>query len=92
MTITIALVLSLTMAIAPAWSADYNKQSLINSDFSHQDLRDASFDHTNLRDSDLSFIDATGVRFFGAPLAQSNLEGANHSNASPESVRLTPAN
>ena len=77
LTSLLVLIITTAWGIAPAWSADYNKQSLINSDFSHQDLKDASFDHTNLRDSDLSFIDATGVRFFGANLAQSNLEGAN---------------
>ena len=89
--LTIAVIATF-LYVMPAWSADYNKQSLINSDFSHQDLTDASFDHTNLRDSDLSFIDASGVRFFGANLAQTNLEGANLSYASLESVRLTRAN
>ncbi len=91
-TLVIALIVTISWGVSPAWSADYNKQSLINSDFSHQDLKDASFDHTNLRDSDRSFIDATGVRFFGANLAQANLEGANLSYASLESVRLTRAN
>ena len=47
----LALIITVTLGVAPAWSADYNKQSLISSDFSHQDLTDASFDHTNLRDS-----------------------------------------
>lgn len=88
----LALFVTISCRVAPAWSADYNKQSLINEDFSHQDLTDASFDHTNLRDSDLSFVNATGVRFFGANLAQANLEGANLSYASLESVRLTRAN
>ena len=91
-TLIFALIVSVSLWVAPAWSADYNKQSLINEDFSHQDLTNASFDHTNLRDSDLSFINASGVRFFGANLAQANLEGANLSYASLESVRLTRAN
>ena len=90
--LAIVIVATFFLCATPAESADYNKQSLINSDFSHQDLTDASFDHTNLRDSDLSFIDASGVRFFGANLAQTNLEGANLSYASLESVRLTRAN
>ena len=92
LSILIIAVIATFFYVMPAQSADYNKQSLINSDFSHQNLTDASFDHTNLRDSDLSFIDASGVRFFGANLAQTNLEGANLSYASLESARLTRAN
>ncbi len=91
-TLIFALIITVSLWVTPAWSADYNKQSLINEDFSHQDLTDASFDHTNLRDSDLSYINAAGVRFFGANLAQANLEGANLSYASLESARLTRAN
>ena len=91
LTLTMIAIATL-LYVLPAWSADYNKQSLINADFSHQDLTDASFDHTNLRDSDLSFINASGVRFFGANLAQTNLEGANLSYATLESTRLTRAN
>ena len=60
-----------------ALAIDYNKQVLMDRDFSHQNLNDASFDHSNLRGSNLSFATAQGVRFFGANLADANLEGAD---------------
>ena len=88
------LALSLIFAgvVPSALAVDYNKQVLMDRDFSHQDLTDASFDHSNLRGSDLSFIQAAGVRFFGANLADANLEGADLRFADLESTRLTKAN
>ncbi|MGD1922241.1 MAG: pentapeptide repeat-containing protein [Pleurocapsa sp.] len=88
----IALLAAVFLFVAPAWSADYNKQVLTDADFSHQDLTDASFDHTNLRGSDLSFSKAVGVRFFGANMSRANLEGADLRYSSMESTRLTRAN
>jgi uncharacterized protein YjbI with pentapeptide repeats len=88
----IVLIATVSFWIMPAWSADYNKQVLTDADFSHQDLTDASFDHSNLRGSNLSFVKASGVRFFGANLSRANLEGADFRNASLESTRLTNAN
>ena len=90
--VAIALFAAVSLFVAPAWSADYNKQVLTNADFSHQDITDASFDHTNLRGSDLSFAKAVGVRFFGANMSRTNLEGADLRYSSMESTRLTRAN
>lgn len=88
----IAIIITVSFQVMPAWSADYNKQVWTDADFSHQDLTDASFDHTNLRGSDLSFVKASGVRFFGANMSRVNLEGADLRFASLESTRLTRAN
>lgn len=90
--LTIVGVVSLNCWIMPAWSVDYNKQTLTDTDFSHQDLTDASFDHANLRGSDFSFSNVAGVRFFGANLAGANFEGADLRNADLESTRMTRAN
>lgn len=90
--VIVALIVTVSLFVMPAWSADYNKQVLTDADFSHQDLTDASFDHTNLRNSDFSFSNLSGVRLFGANLSRANFEGADLSNASLESTRLTRAN
>ena len=90
--VAIAVLVTVSLFVMPAWSADYNKQVWTDADFSHQDLTDASFDHTNLRGSDFSFSKAVGVRFFGANLSRANLEGADLRYTSMESTRLTRAN
>ena len=85
-------ILAFTAFATPTWAISYSSRSLPNSDFSGQDLTDDLFDHANLRDSNLSGVNAQGVRFFAANLERTNFEGANLTNADLESTRLTRAN
>lgn len=77
---------------SPVWAVSYSNRSLPNSDLSGQDLREDIFDHANLRGSNLSHVNAQGVRFFSSNLESVNFEGADLTNADLESARLTRAN